>query len=736
MKLTYFRRHTDPGATVDVTWDDFVADLMRDPPVVPVRDDRSAIGPYVLRGPRSDANVVTMTLQAFDYDRLTLPQVEHVVTRFSRFQGLIYTTWSHYTDKGLTLRVLLPREDPVHAWQKHRRRIEAYVGIPSDKATHDPSRIFYLPCSRPGDPPPSFCVLRGPPLDPFALPGSRQITAEDFEELTKKLAYRARCADHPEKRRRINVAKKALDAVLEGRPYADEGEIDPTLVSLIGHFKSAWGTDVDTDSILAIMGRSLATMPADRSHDHARERLERLFAQARAEERDETEERIRQHFKPLGRTRTEPYTADEIAYMRASYCDGDDMAYVVQAAGRVYSLTIDGYQDRGRADMPDVIRALYPFPDVNFRTSSGGSKPIRTLLEEYGQHVQTLEYDYMARAATCSGERLVLPAGQRRQIEPAYDPEIEAWLAVLAGERLPALLEWLAWVPHLDQALAALFLHGPPSTGKSLFAKALARLWGTPTAMHHALGDFNDDLIRSPLVLADEHFPKHTGGRYKTEEFRNLVQSNTHQINGKFKALVTLRGFTRSILTANNKHIFRMAGNVMSKDDLDAVASRILRIEVPLGSAAVLRRLDTASIANTDRLAAHVLTFPRPTTAHRFGISPQPLDYSLVVDQFVPGHVCELLFAHLAGPKFPPGYRVHGGALYVLPGSVRLSHELKVRPGHLHEAIESLSDGRDGDELRIAHRALLEYGATAGHTPEWIEERLAAHEQANQKEAN
>jgi hypothetical protein len=53
-------------------------------------------------------------------------------------------------------------------------------------------------------------------------------------------------------------------------------------------------------------------MPHDRSHDHARERIERLFAIARAEERDETEERIRQHFKALGRVRTEPYNTEEI----------------------------------------------------------------------------------------------------------------------------------------------------------------------------------------------------------------------------------------------------------------------------------------------------------------------------------------------------------------------------------------------------------------------------------------
>jgi hypothetical protein len=59
--------------------------------------------------------------------------------------------------------------------------------------------------------------------------------------------------------------------------------------------------------------------------------------------------------------------------MRETFSDRDDMAYLVQAAGRVFSLSINGYQDRGRSDMPDVIRALCPFPEITYRSTAGGT---------------------------------------------------------------------------------------------------------------------------------------------------------------------------------------------------------------------------------------------------------------------------------------------------------------------------------------------------------------------------
>lgn len=743
MKLALYERHDAPPKPVDLSWFDFEALLMRAPPVVANPDLRPAFGPHVLRGARRLASeVLELTAQVFDFDNISHEEASRVRAKVARFQGLIYTTWGYGTpEKGIALRLVLPcAATSVSRWRKARRRLLAYLGVADDPRTQDPSRLFYVPCYRPGEPTPGFIRLTGAPFDPATLPGEKKITGEDLVGFRRYLAKKKHNAASAESKKQLELDVAAVDALLIGDPYAEPGDRDNTMFSLAVYIVGYFGTDLDTDHLIYdVFDRSLRSMSSEHQHNHAREKFERVLVKQREQDASDTEERIRQHFKRIGRAdRIEPYNHEEIVYMRETFCDREAFAYLVHALGDVYGLTVEGYQPYGRATMPDVIRALAPFPEINLRSNSGTVHPAKSLLDEYGQHAHALEYSYLQAASTFDGTKLTVATAPRRVIAPLYDAEMDAWINLLGGTKALALRQWLAWVPHLDQALMALHLHGPPGTGKSLFAAALARPWGDPANMVHALGEFNDVLLRCPIVLADEHFPTHAtnANAYKTQEFRELVQSNAHKVHAKFKGIAMLRGYVRCIVATNNKHMFKLAQNAHSKDDIDAIHERTLRVHVTEASRDFLRTLNVKSIAETDRFIAHVLTFPRPAAAHRFGVEPQPLDYSLVVDQFVPSRVLELLFTGLELASLPHGYRVIMGAVYVSPAHVRFPSELKIKTPDVFEAIASISDGQDGPYLRIATRALAEYASGTGLTIEWLAERLAHHEKAAQKEAN
>lgn len=746
MKFTAYARRDGAPRPVEMSWLDFEALLMRDPPIIANPDDRPAFGPHTLRGLRRlKAEVLTVCMMVHDFDHLTSSDVERLLAKVARFQGLVYTTYNHGGTKGIALRLILPHAPlEPHRWEKARKRFLTFLQVPDDPATQDASRLFYIPCSRPGAPPPMFCKLTGTPFDPNRLPGDRKISIGDFETLCKALNNKRHHATTEDAKARLTDAAHALKMIVHRLPYADRGNIDNTMFTLASQMLRAWGPDTDTESILEIMSDSLSQMPPDSRHDHARDKLERLFGEARADALEDTEERVRQHFKALGISRTEPYTHEEVVYMRDTYCDKDHMAFIVQANNAIYGLTIDGYRPRGRADqMPDMTRALCAFTQVDFRDPSGSVKSVKTLLENYGQRADTVEYSYLQDRSSFDGSKFTIATAQRRQITPLYDPEIDTWIGILGGSKHLALRQWLAWLPHLDRPLMALFFHGPPGTGKSLFVTAISRLWGDTTKMSAALAQddgFNEELLYSPLCWADEKFPRHRlGGAYKTEEFRELIQAQYHKINGKNKAIVTLRGHVRCVLTANNQNMFKMASNVMTREDFEAVTERVLRIPVSEASRTYLRRLDVASIAETDRVAAHILTMPRPEAMNRFGIDPQPVDYSLVVGQFLPGMLCQHLLDLLASKGMPPGITVLEGAVHLLPTCVKLTSDIKIKAPQLFDAISTVSEGRKaigqsaaiqiaGNYHRISPEALSEYARSAGYADDWIAERLAFHE--------
>jgi hypothetical protein len=729
---------------VELPWDAFVEALTRDPPVIVDPNMRPAFGPHVLKGPRFDANVTALSAQVFDYDRLTTDQASQVIQRVQRFQGLVYTSYSHFTDKPIAFRVILPRDDHPGAWRKHRKALERYIGVPSDPATHNPSRIFYIPARKPGDPPPLIVRLTGRPFDPYLLPGSREITREDLEALEKTLTYRSRSVNDPEKRRNVNAARDAVRAILVHEPYASAGAIDATLVSLIGYFKVAWGLDVSTDSLLTLMSPSLDVMPADRAHEHAREKIERFYAAERQAQRDTREERIREHFERIGQQRDEPYTPDETSYMRERFAAKSPNSTVLLCGKRLYGLTIDGYRDFGSVDLPDLQRALSPF-DIDPLRADGLPRSAVSLLTECGQHANEICYTYAQTEARFDGTTLTLPTAPMRALEPKRSPLVDAWLDAMCGENAPLVRQWLAWLPHTDQPLICLYLVGASGAGKSLLISGCARLWGAFVQLDHAFGSFNADLLTSPLVWGDEKFPKDNHGNYKTEEFRDFIQQRTHTINRKFRDHAKLVGYCRTALTANNENIFRVAANMLTHDDAEAIARRILRVPVLTAGRDFLRSRDVTSLIHTDEIAQHILSLPKPKSEGQFAIASQGRELTdhLAAASNIGGKILQVCVAQILKERQEPGFVLEKGAIHVLPSSLAASlnqrSEQGPSPYYLSQTLRSLAEplkvhlrrtGTDGHYYRIRTEILLHWAETVGYDVPTLQARLERGEQA------
>lgn len=198
-----------------------------------------------------------------------------------------------------------------------------------------------------------------------------------------------------------------------------------------------------------------------------------------------------------------------------------------------------------------------------------------------------------------------------RKVEPRYDPDVDAWLDALGGSEAGKLKDWTATLTTLEHFTCALIFIGPPGTGKTLYANGVSRLFdvGGPSELGRVLENFNEDLMRCPVVFADEHIPAGFHGRRNSAELRKLIGSTKRTLNRKFLPQAPLEGALRLILASNNERILAFDED-LSADDLAAVAERFLHIDTK-GAKGFFDQFPDGkaptSWVNGDVIAAHAL---------------------------------------------------------------------------------------------------------------------------------
>lgn len=312
------------------------------------------------------------------------------------------------------------------------------------------------------------------------------------------------------------------------------------------------------------------------------------------------------------------------------------------------------------------------------------------VIETNATSCDAVETDFTrnGRAVWDDAGRRILIGVTPKAVESRPDSGVEAWLRCLAGDKLPALHEWVAGTHqrHIHRPATALALIGEHGVGKTLIAIACARLWGAPdpVPMSAVVAQFNASIATCPIVVDDE-CEVLTANGVTTEAFRTLVQRRTRQYEPKGKERRTLHGSQRFVLTANDLGGLRFSNSV-GHGAVDAIAERLLLVHVH--DANVARealdrlRLDDGEI-DFDRLEGHLAWVQAnvtvPNARQRFigsdpdkeGAKRAALASTVEANAEVFEHLRGVLLGEGAGPNC----FVAASALWLRPGDLASGHD-------------------------------------------------------------
>lgn len=700
MFLSLFRslKDTEP-ISIELTWLEFITKLKistkyREKKQCPLWSPAR----YPKNKPRGDDYVIDVSMLVLDIDTETEETALNIAELITGYNSVLHTTWSHLRkyrcpfcnfghylsettcsktsnqvpDKSLIprycIRVIFQLSRPVAAyeWNIFWNSAVKFLKIPADNQCKDVSHTYFEPACPVEFIEEHFILkFKGKPLDVdqiikkpvedklVVVKKQEKLTRERFERFARSLC----------KKRQDYLVElgERLIQVCNGESFAEEGERDRTLFRLSVVLAERF-PEVDPNSIASHFALSIDRMsnePEPLTLDLVKYKLERaqdeILLKKQEEVTKQTTDRSKRIQEAFNSDRVTPYEEDECApYQR----------WIIQHSSSYYFWLDGGYEgpytikDARAAAIRDLMPA-YPYVSL-YQTDAKGTivpKTLEQLVIEYGTVAHNVVADLRAQKSYYEEkERIVIEAPCAiRDLEPVYDEDISQYLKLLGRDRHEDLLTWVAALTVLEYPCAALFLVGPKGSGKSLFAYGHSRIWSTerPTFMDEALHQFNDALLKCPLILADEAIPRDFRGYAKNSELRHLIQSVSRPLSRKFLPSATLLGATRTIVAANNEEVLATPES-LSNYDIDAIAARYFYIPTTEELCEFLeekRPRDTGWVSK-DRMAKHALWLKENhvwDSSERFIIKPtnQQLHRSLTVRSGVRSAICQWICSFL-----------------------------------------------------------------------------------------
>ncbi len=588
---------------------------------------------------KTKAHVRAVWFGVLDFDDVTPTAFMATCAKAEPFAACAYTTWGQPEAGKAGLfraRLVVPftRAALPAEWPALYARLVAFFGSTgTDESCKDASRCYFTPALPVGcewaiqtwrgtgtgawdvdsalagalDSAPTTAGASAP-ADVGGFIAADPITRDQVARLADRLAKRA----DPNANRMGGLIKQALEGYAFANPGAHDNTIYAIACTLGEHF-----THVDASALADLFRPALSLMAAQSSHpDRPAATVENLAEKiTRAQKTVYEQRRATQDATALTRSRkialaflgkrSHPYTQDELKEYAAQVSGADsagglaalDYRWIVQRGNGAYLFFCGSYVGPFLKAELSVAAAQFLSPAIGagvelYEVDDKGNTSLKSadrLVSEYGRVVERVEADLTAARSYLRDDAHVFveaPCPLRKDLTPAYDPEVAEWLSLLAGRapgasdggKVEALLDWLGAVTMLQSPAPALYLKGEPGSGKSLIAFGLARLWGAnhPTTMRAALGKFNDSILRCPLVLADEKVPETWSGQPRTEELRELITTAEFSVERKFQPELTARGSVRAICAANNLNMITTRASDLTPEDALALADRFL----------------------------------------------------------------------------------------------------------------------------------------------------------------
>lgn len=620
------------GTVVTQPWAEWTKDLL-DHDRRPTKDGPAAVfGVIPDNKNRAKKNVVECNAIGIDIEHKTEEQIETALATLEPFEYVIYTTYSH-TDDDPRYRVVIPFSVRVHPskWPEVWAAVNKFVGYINDPSTKDAGRLNFLPSCPSGTTPKAMHNGTGRFLSLTDLEGAA--TLEDINGRLRGF--------------RGGELKKIADALRKGEAYAQEGERREKTLKI-----TMWLANKARPLARAefdeLFGPSVAAMSWD---------LEEAWGCY-----DTGIEKVAGEL-PTGAEPTDEQLVNlaEIAkaHGKKSWTDLDWL--LLGANAMHYTLALDGYY-KGPVDRTQAAAFLardlegVPHIETTMWTDKGPRKKSSTqLTEEYGVQIKQVVLDMAAERSTFADGTFTEAACIQKKLEPEFNAEIDEWLQIFAGEHYDKICDWLASAPLLDRPLCALYLKGPAGCGKSLFATGLAQLWSdTAVELHNIFDNFNESLVRCPVVVAEEAVPRSWRGMPSTTRLRALITEPNRELLRKYRAPATMKGYIRLILTSNNDELLR--SDIHTREDLAAIAQRFLMINAPEESSAYLLGCRDVDAWRREKLfAKHVLCLSENLPVEKDGRfwvegNAEEMSLGLMVGSHWNSRVCQWLVSYLMQP--------------------------------------------------------------------------------------
>lgn len=659
MIITWYEQPTrNPiGESLDLTWPEVIG-LLKRSYHQGSKELAPGWAPHRLAdgGTRKNEHVIDLCCLVLDVDHKGEADVSKVVAGTAGFARLIHSTASH-TEGSASLRIVLPLAAPVprDSWKEAWDAFALARGLAGlVDPLRDPARFYYVPTGPSGEIP-EWDVTEGELLD-----------LSKFQNVNKPKEVPTKSNNVPIAdpapvnldQLRSRIAKGEWGKkLLKGEPLAESGGRHNAIRDAANEVARLAPEDTPQEALEELFAESFAAMDLegiDAWHD-----LELALASARpwwAERRRERREAFEasrrsllsknaeapeQVTEPLKDVEPAPKAADLPIIDAQIY--NPDGTYTEAAITRWASdnqCTIDEFQKRwmivharsywlfseGRylapldADTTEmkVHEVLAPAPVRLVNATEKDGMPVfknRKLLDirmDYGTAPIKVAASLEAPKSfyDAAEDRFVEALCPPRKITPKHHADVAEWLDLLVEDRRlnAKLLHWLATASQLGRPTSALYLWGPPSCGKSMLGWGIAKRWthGNATKFDHFLGSFNSLIADCPIVVASEDLPESVGNI--TATIREMLGEGHFTMNRKFLPSVQVAGYPRLIITANDSAVFERLNESLTQAGVQAVAQRILVIEVSEKAAKYIKSRESIAhwAPGGDAIAEHI----------------------------------------------------------------------------------------------------------------------------------